>query len=811
MTKFRNIPIDFNEKMYLKLNPDIVEEFENNPQLHYENFSYNEKRKYKIDVPDDFNGEIYMKLHPDVKEFFPNNPQEHYKNFGYFENREYKVEIPENFDEDMYLKLNPDIKEGYKETGIHHYCNYGYFENRLFIQPKKQFNEYYNFKDKPFKHSKISVILPNYNNEKYLSERLETIYNQSETPFEVIIIDDASDDNSIAIIHSYIKKYPDIASKLIINPINKGSGYYNWVEGIKIASGDLIWIAEADDYCDLNFIETLNICFNNLSVSIAYANTIFTDTEKNPVWSIDKYINEKWNDNFIKSTISLVYEEWSYLNIIPNVSSCIFKKPDNKLLDKILDLINDDKYKLVIDWIFYLLVGKNGSVAYSTETTNFYRQHSKSVSHNIDKERFIFEHSKICEFILENFSINPDNIKKLYNKVLDHFSFDENTLSLMYQYFDIKYLKELHSKNINSFKNILICNYSFSTGGGESFPIFLANEMYNKGVNVFFLSEEKEETQPEIIKLVNKNICIFNDMNNINQIIEDFKITHVNTHHLWCDHDIIQYKCKYKSNINHIITDHGNYRHYYDSNKYVFSYLEDMPTKFIYIADGNRNNFTCLMTNKNITLRKIPICIPDYEINGSEITRESLGIQNSNFVITLVSRPIREKGWDEMIQIVSRLNAINNNNIFLLIVGDLNNTFSINLQEKYKSNENIKFLGFQTQVKKIFSISDIGVLPSYYSFESTPIVLIECLLANKPFITSNIGDIKNMLYGKDGYAGTMIDLNNNCINVETFVNEIQKYINSSHFYNEKVGEIKHVLERLNFTNIVNEYLEFFNE
>jgi glycosyltransferase involved in cell wall biosynthesis len=278
---------------------------------------------------------------------------------------------------------------------------------------------------------------------------------------------------------------------------------------------------------------------------------------------------------------------------------------------------------------------------------------------------------------------------------------------------------------------------------------------------------------------------------------------------MWCDHDVIQYKNKYNRNLNHIITDHGNYRHYYDSNKYIFSYIEDTPTKFIYIADKNKNNFTALNTNKNIKLRKIPICIPDYKIEGELITRETFGLNESNFIITLVSRPIREKGWEEMIEIVNKLNTINNNNIYLLIVGDLGNTFATNLQEKNKSNPNIKFLGFQNQVKKIFNISNIGILPTFYSFESTPIVLIECLFANKPFIASNVGDIKNMLYGKDDYAGTLIDLNNNFIDVDIYINEIQKYINSTEFYNSKVQQIKYVLEKLNFNNMVDDYLDFF--
>ena len=809
MTKFRNIPPDFNEKMYLKLNPDVEVEFKNNAHLHYENYGFYENRKYNIDIPADFNDNIYLQLNEDIKILYSENPKEHYINYGYFENRKYKVNIPEDFDDEIYLKLNPDVKEHFSTNPRLHYCYHGFFEKRKYVEESNDYQEYYNFTKNNTKQCKVSVILPSYNNEEYLNERLETIYNQTQSPFEVVIIDDASNDNSVWVIQNFIKKYPEITTKLIVNQTNKGSGYFNWIDGIKLATGDLIWIAESDDYCQLDFIEKINKCFNNLSVSIAYCKTIFVDNNKNAIWSIEKYLNDKWSNNFIESTMKLVYNEWSYLNIIPNVSSCIFKKPDNKIMEKIIYLLEVENYKLVIDWLFYLLIGKCGSVAYSVDTVNFYRQHKESVSHNIMKEQYIYEHFKVNEFILQNFYIDKNNIKKLYNQVLDHFVFDESTTELMYKHYDIKYLNNLFEQNKGNFKNILICNYSFSSGGGESFPIFLANELYNKNVNVFFLSEEKEETQPDIIKLVNKNISILNDIKNVNKIIEDFNITHVNSHHMWTDHNIIQYKNKNNKELNHIITDHGNYRHYYDSNKYIFSHLEDTPTKFIYIADKNKNNFTTLYTNTNIQLRKIPICIPDYVIEGEPITREMFGLNDNNFVITLVSRPIKEKGWEEMIKIVNKLNTINNNNVYLLIVGDLNNSFATNLQEKNKSNNNIKFLGFQNQVKKIFNISDIGILPTFYSFESTPIVLIECLYTNKPFIASNVGDIQNMLYGNDDYAGSLIDLNNNFIDEDVYVNEIQKYINSTEFYNSKVEQIKYVLDKLNFNNMVEEYLNFF--
>ena len=91
-----------------------------------------ENRQYKIDIPEDFNIFIYLKLHPDLQEQYSKNPIDHYLNYGYFENRKYKVDLPEDFNDEVYLKLHPDLNEQYSNNLKFHYCHYGYFENRQY-------------------------------------------------------------------------------------------------------------------------------------------------------------------------------------------------------------------------------------------------------------------------------------------------------------------------------------------------------------------------------------------------------------------------------------------------------------------------------------------------------------------------------------------------------------------------------------------------------------------------------------------------------------------------------------------------------
>lgn len=88
----------------------------------------------------------------------------------------------------------------------------------------------------------ISVIMPVFNEEKYLHEAIDSILHQSFDRFEFIIIDDASTDNSLAIIQSYA----DERIVLICNEQNIGN-YPSRNKGLEIAVGKYICVMDADD------------------------------------------------------------------------------------------------------------------------------------------------------------------------------------------------------------------------------------------------------------------------------------------------------------------------------------------------------------------------------------------------------------------------------------------------------------------------------------------------------------------------------------------------------------------------------------
>ena len=97
----------------------------------------------------------------------------------------------------------------------------------------------------------ISVIIPIYNTEKYLSQCLETVVNQTFKNLEIICINDGSTDSSLKIIQKYAQKDNRIK---IIDQKNKGL-CASRNNGLKASTGKYISFIDSDDYIDLDYYE----------------------------------------------------------------------------------------------------------------------------------------------------------------------------------------------------------------------------------------------------------------------------------------------------------------------------------------------------------------------------------------------------------------------------------------------------------------------------------------------------------------------------------------------------------------------------
>jgi len=98
----------------------------------------------------------------------------------------------------------------------------------------------------------VSVIVPNFNHAQYLPRCLTALVEQSVLPLEIIVIDDASTDNSVEVAENFARRHPIV--RVHRNPQNQGV-VFGANLGLQIARGEYVLFAAADDYVLPGFME----------------------------------------------------------------------------------------------------------------------------------------------------------------------------------------------------------------------------------------------------------------------------------------------------------------------------------------------------------------------------------------------------------------------------------------------------------------------------------------------------------------------------------------------------------------------------
>lgn len=264
-------------------------------------------------------------------------------------------------------------------------------------------------------YKKISVIVPSYNYEKYLTGRLESIVKQTYPIYEVIFLDDCSKDNSVELARSLLSKEDkSFKLKIIENTINSGSVFAQWSKGISLATGDYLWIAEADDLASLNFLEEVVKGFYlESNTTIAYSQS--KQIDENGKITAENYLEytsevdfDKWKNTYIADGIDEIKNRLSVKNTIPNVSAVLFKKNDISELKS--ELLN---YKIAGDWFFYISLLEKGNIYFCHKSLNLHRRHTSSVTKSENNLLHYNEVVKIQDSITLKFGVDKSIIEKV--------------------------------------------------------------------------------------------------------------------------------------------------------------------------------------------------------------------------------------------------------------------------------------------------------------------------------------------------------------------------------------------------------------
>lgn len=283
---------------------------------------------------------------------------------------------------------------------------------------------------------KVSVIVPNYNHALFLEERLTSIFNQTFQDFEVILLDDASTDNSVSILETY-SQHPNF-SKLIINQNNSGSPFKQWKKGIELAKGEYIWIAESDDTCDINFLDEQVKLLRDYDIAVS----------KTLILSNGEKTNETLDDHFYSSCQTNLLEAKHFINYCPigNASAVLFKK-------NLIKSYDFSYCSIIGDMVFYFDNFKGHSIIYNQKTHNYFRRKKEGLS-NLSKKGFSYYKKYFQEHatLLQRINKQVDDKNKVQKRLTQRFNKVRNRLSFQ-QKLQFGYLK-LYFSYLNNKKSL---------------------------------------------------------------------------------------------------------------------------------------------------------------------------------------------------------------------------------------------------------------------------------------------------------------------------------------------------------------------
>jgi hypothetical protein len=270
---------------------------------------------------------------------------------------------------------------------------------------------------------KVSAVVPNYNYGRYLSARLSSIFDQTYPIFELIVLDDASTDDSLKELERIVS-VSGRSFQLIQSEKNSGGAFPQWKKAAESAAGELLWIAEADDLADSDLVARLAGEFwGGTKTFFAFSDSRSVDQDGYKVYdSYVPYANSIapgvlskdrvfWTKEFVREALSTA-------NLVLNVSGVLWQK---EILLRAFAMSADQLYDLRVagDWRLYLAActEMDGQISYVAEPLNIHRRHGSSITQSLDVERHL-EEIKAMQSIANRFAGRDRKTASMQRKYL---------------------------------------------------------------------------------------------------------------------------------------------------------------------------------------------------------------------------------------------------------------------------------------------------------------------------------------------------------------------------------------------------------
>jgi len=577
----------------------------------------------------------------------------------------------------------------------------------------------------------VSVIVPFYNHEKFIEERLDSILAQPIKDIEIIALDDCSTDNTVAKVRPYLQ---DSRVTLIENEANSGSPFKQWEKGIRLAQGDVIWIAEWDDTCDPNFIQILLPYFDDPMVNIAGAKTEIIDehgTLKEN--ALSPYLNMafpgKFEKSYIKDGFEEINEQLGAMCTLVNASGLLIRK--QSFGDT---LSTAQSFKMCGDWLIYLECLKGGKIAYDINTRNYFRRHSASQVHKVEGTEVYFnERYAITDFVVENFAVSRRMLKKALSAI-DHewerFAHKNPGKALQDLYDQDSIRKKSNYLERQPHVAFYVHGMTFSKGGIERLAGQLANYLVENGWQVTIFCKVHPSKKPVYPLYESVKVVPLFDEHKLEKSVKALNTA-------LCHSDIDVFVPMLSEWLFEPVIEAAQ-----NTGVAIIASEHNDPWKIEELWWSHERRVACFKKADaiHLLLSKFTESLPDnlhHKIfiipNGAEIPAE-VNLNNREKVILAVGRLEQQKRFDRLIDAVGKVqDSLRKNGNSVTIAGEGSLRFELQKQiDALGVQDLITLLGATPNIEEFYERSDFFVIPS--EFEGFGMALVEAMSYGLPAI-----------------------------------------------------------------------------
>ena len=220
----------------------------------------------------------------------------------------------------------------------------------------------------------VTIVVPSYNYAAYLRQRIDSLLAQTYQDFEIVFLDDASTDDSVAVIR---EQFDSSRMRLDLRPTNSGNPFVQWNRGAALARGRYLWFAEADDWADPEFLHRM-VAVLEAHPKVGLVHCPFWRVDgagvaENfaPIWWRDLHPT-RWTRDFVRPG----REEIGFLaqwNVISNGSGVLLRR----------DVFTQvggatERLRLAADWELWVKMLLVSDVGFVATPLNYWRWHDRT-------------------------------------------------------------------------------------------------------------------------------------------------------------------------------------------------------------------------------------------------------------------------------------------------------------------------------------------------------------------------------------------------------------------------------------------------